>query len=62
VIKSFREKQKTPAFAGFFGGKSRERSGDTTIFSRMLYQLSYLAKVGRKTRENAQTLGGSDGI
>ena len=25
-------------------GEGRDRTGDTTIFSRVLYQLSYLAK------------------
>ena len=25
------------------GGETRDRTGDTTIFNRMLYQLSYLA-------------------
>ncbi len=28
------------------GAKSRDRTGDPTIFSRVLYQLSYLGKVG----------------
>jgi hypothetical protein len=28
-------------------GETRTRTGDTTIFSRVLYQLSYLALVGR---------------
>ena len=27
-------------------GETRTRTGDTTIFSRVLYQLSYLAAVG----------------
>ena len=30
--------------AGGSGGKSRNRTGDTRIFSPLLYQLSYLAK------------------
>jgi hypothetical protein len=25
-------------------GEGRDRTGDTTVFSRVLYQLSYLAK------------------
>ena len=29
-------------------GETRTRTGDTTIFSRVLYQLSYLAVVGTK--------------
>ena len=28
-------------------GETRTRTGDTTIFSRVLYQLSYLAKAAR---------------
>ena len=28
---------------GYFDGETRTRTGDTTIFSRVLYQLSYLA-------------------
>jgi hypothetical protein len=28
-------------------GETRIRTGDTTIFSRVLYQLSYLALAGR---------------
>ena len=33
-------------FAGENGGEGRNRTVDTTIFSRMLYQLSYLATRG----------------
>src|SRR2546430_2569166 len=29
-------------------GETRTRTGDTTIFSRVLYQLSYLAVVGQR--------------
>lgn len=29
---------------GFVNGETRTRTGDTTIFSRVLYQLSYLAE------------------
>ena len=29
---------------GKLSGETRNRTGDTTIFSRVLYQLSYLAK------------------
>ena len=32
---------------GFFNGETRTRTGDTTIFSRVLYQLSYLAAAVR---------------
>src|SRR5690349_8431700 len=33
-----------PRFAGYLShGETRTRTGDTTIFSRVLYQLSYLA-------------------
>ena len=31
-------------------GETRTRTGDTTIFSRVLYQLSYLAAVGKGSR------------
>ena len=40
------------------GGEGQNRTVDTTIFSRMLYQLSYLAHVdqgGRRGRFRAQT-------
>ena len=37
---------KTPAAAGvLLGGSDRRRSGDLSIFSRTLYQLSYRAAV-----------------
>jgi hypothetical protein len=32
--------------AGPVDGEGRNRTGDTTIFSRVLYQLSYLARGG----------------
>jgi hypothetical protein len=32
---------------GYFDGETRTRTGDTTIFSRVLYQLSYLAAARR---------------
>ena len=38
-----RGKQKGPASRAFRSGETRTRTGDTTIFSRVLYQLSYLA-------------------
>jgi hypothetical protein len=38
-----RNKQKGPATRAFRSGETRTRTGDTTIFSRVLYQLSYLA-------------------
>ena len=31
-------------------GEGRNRTGDTTIFSRVLYQLSYLARGAEKAR------------
>ena len=36
----------TSRFQGLPDGETRTRTGDTTIFSRVLYQLSYLAAVG----------------
>ena len=33
----------TGSLQGFYDGETRNRTEDTTIFSRMLYQLSYLA-------------------
>ena len=36
-------KEKGPASRAFRSGETRTRTGDTTIFSRVLYQLSYLA-------------------
>ena len=36
-------KQKGPVSRAFRSGETRTRTGDTTIFSRVLYQLSYLA-------------------
>src|SRR5207302_8692278 len=42
---------KTRPRAGIFeNGETRNRTGDTTIFSRVLYQLSYLAKSPAKRR------------
>jgi hypothetical protein len=32
-----------PAAASRVDGEGRDRTGDTTVFSRVLYQLSYLA-------------------
>ena len=32
------------------GGEGRNRTGDTTVFSRVLYQLSYLAARGTEYR------------
>jgi hypothetical protein len=41
------EGQMKTEFAGTSGsGETRTRTGDTTIFSRVLYQLSYLAERG----------------
>jgi hypothetical protein len=36
-------REKVPISRAFFNGEGRNRTGDTTIFSRVLYQLSYLA-------------------
>ena len=36
------------AGAGAANGEGRNRTGDTTIFSRVLYQLSYLAARGAR--------------
>ena len=33
----------TAILQAFMSGETRTRTGDTTIFSRVLYQLSYLA-------------------
>ena len=32
------------------GAEGQNRTGDTVMFSHVLYQLSYLGTVGRKTR------------
>jgi hypothetical protein len=32
------------------GGEGRNRTGDTTVFSRVLYQLSYLAALAQCSR------------
>ncbi len=39
------EKKKSALCRRFFDGETRTRTGDTTIFSRVLYQLSYLAAI-----------------
>ena len=36
----------TACLQAFRSGETRTRTGDTTIFSRVLYQLSYLAVMG----------------
>ena len=45
-------KTKKPRFyglpLGFIGGQGRDRTGDTRIFSPLLYQLSYLATALRE--------------
>ena len=38
-----RPTKKAPGCGTFGSGETRTRTGDTTIFSRVLYQLSYLA-------------------
>ena len=42
------EKKKIPLEYGIADGETRTRTGDTTIFSRVLYQLSYLAVAARE--------------
>ena len=37
------------------GGEGRNRTVDTTIFSRMLYQLSYLATEGNRSVEEQKS-------
>jgi hypothetical protein len=39
--------RETAILQAFRDGETRTRTGDTTIFSRVLYQLSYLAVMGR---------------
>jgi hypothetical protein len=39
--------RKEPASGSRFNGEGQNRTGDTTIFSRVLYQLSYLAEAAR---------------
>ena len=39
-------------------GETRIRTGDTTIFSRVLYQLSYLAVLERPTMLPSRRSGG----
>jgi hypothetical protein len=45
-------------------GETRTRTGDTTIFSRVLYQLSYLASGGKDTslaaREDSEHAGATE--
>ena len=46
LVSLSRVKQKNseiPEFVKKFGGQGRDRTGDTRIFSPLLYQLSYLA-------------------
>jgi hypothetical protein len=50
--------QRRPDFAAE-SGEGRNRTGDTTVFSRVLYQLSYLARAGRQfSRELERGSGG----
>ena len=45
--------EKTPAEAGvLLGGSDRRRSGDLSIFSRTLYQLSYRALTRKPGRDD----------
>jgi hypothetical protein len=45
VLPSASRDDETVACTEFVDGETRTRTGDTTIFSRVLYQLSYLAVV-----------------
>jgi hypothetical protein len=40
------EAKTSPVAGSSLDGETRARTGDTTIFSRVLYQLSYLAVAG----------------
>jgi hypothetical protein len=42
---SWAARKRRPDFAAE-SGEGRNRTGDTTVFSRVLYQLSYLARAG----------------
>ena len=44
---STRPRRKASAVALFAGGAARDRTGDTRIFSPLLYQLSYRAKAAQ---------------
>ena len=39
-------------------GEGRNRTGDTTVFSRVLYQLSYLARAGRSVAAELERRSG----
>src|SRR5512133_3680601 len=41
-------------------GEGRNRTGDTTVFSRVLYQLSYLARAARSLARHDRRFGGSE--
>jgi hypothetical protein len=44
------------------GAQGRNRTTDTAIFSRMLYQLSYLGRsLGRKSPSSRRVIGGANG-
>ena len=43
-------------------GETRTRTGDTTIFSRVLYQLSYLAVLRPKASGGGRVVGGGAGV
>ena len=45
-------KEKARKCGPFESGETRTRTGDTTIFSRVLYQLSYLAETGEPSGES----------
>ena len=46
VTRGSGEQAKPAVAGGSRSGETRTRTGDTTIFSRVLYQLSYLAVMG----------------
>ena len=41
-------------------GEGRNRTGDTTVFSRVLYQLSYLARAARSLARRDRCFGRSE--
>ncbi len=47
LFRSERRSAQKRIFSWGIDGETRNRTGDTTIFSRVLYQLSYLAVAGR---------------
>ena len=51
----------SPCFiGGLGGGETRNRTGDTRIFSPLLYQLSYLAETQRRQKCKSLPIGQSE--